>query len=77
MKWVGSYSARDKYQKLDRQYDNSDLESLIRNGRKTIATIVKIEYIEADVYAVKPERHYVATPPMFGITYKFNPPDDI
>ncbi|MBQ8036885.1 MAG: serine/threonine protein kinase, partial [Proteobacteria bacterium] len=50
---------------------NHHLE-LIKNGRKTIATISDIVYIQSRLIRIK----HVEEPPKFRIYYKFNPPDD-
>ena len=57
-------------------------ETLYQSGRKTIATITKIDYIplanasEAVKDNRTAENHRIETPPTFKIWYKFNPPDD-
>ncbi len=51
--------------------------NLIKNGRKTIATITSIEYIELDDKDISQENGlYICNTPSFYIKYKFNPPDD-
>ncbi|MBO4349990.1 MAG: serine/threonine protein kinase [Proteobacteria bacterium] len=58
-------------------------ENLMRFGRKTIATIVSVEYIPAtdeDIrylsHLAKRCNYYVKNDPVFILKYKFNPPDD-
>ena len=58
-----------------------DVRKLFYNGRKTIATIVDIQYIECSQRDVmineKDQIHYVCIPtPCFKVSYSFNPPDD-
>ena len=55
----------------------------MRFGRKTIATIVSVEYIPAtdeDIrylsHLAKRCNYYVKNDPVFILKYKFNPPDD-
>ena len=52
----------------------------LAKGRKTIATIVRIRYINARADAcernVKTNLYAVHQPPAFKVEYKFNPPDD-
>ena len=61
------------------------MQSLLQNGRKTIARIHKIEYIPQDNVKITGMRHrhlekkrvyYLANKPLFKILYSFNPPDD-
>ena len=57
---------------------------LLENGRKTIATIVSVEYqeLEDKYLETNPEikegnvEYCYHRSPLFKITYKFNPPDD-
>ena len=45
---------------------------MIKVGRKTIATISSIEYIQSKNIRI----YHIEEPPKFRIYYKFNPPDD-
>ena len=55
------------------------LKDLIANGRKTIATIVSIEYLPANDQDCASDALFYAiySEPKFRIQYKFNPPDDM
>jgi serine/threonine protein kinase len=61
------------------------LDALLTNGRKTIATIVDVKYIEAepsyleideDLSHIDTVSYCYHAAPTFKIDYKFNPPDD-
>ncbi|MBO4350618.1 MAG: hypothetical protein J6A01_06730, partial [Proteobacteria bacterium] len=58
-------------------------ENLIRFGRKTIATVVSVQYIPIKDRGVRPRKfqmnkckYEVTSVPTFLLKYKFNPPDD-
>ncbi len=66
-----------------KNYKYKSFENLMRFGRKTIATIVSIEYIpsmDTDILLVNHHvgkcNCYVKSDPSFILKYKFNPPDD-
>ena len=68
---------------IDSQFTVNDIMELIQNGRKTIATIVDIEYVPIPNNSVVPHSHKKHIPletkqphPNFRISYRFNPPDD-
>ncbi len=54
--------------------------AVLKKGRKTIATIISIEYQKIDVQRVefhkKTQQYVVHDSPKFKVRYKFNPPDD-
>ncbi len=56
------------------------VESLLRDGRKTIATVVDIKYVPIAPskveYCVKNGQYAVHQAPEWVISYAFNPPDD-
>ena len=56
------------------------IEELFCNGRKTIAIIVDIQYIECSEMDISntqtSERHICLPTPCFKVSYSFNPPDD-
>lgn len=56
------------------------LRSLLTNGRKTIATIVSIQYntVDEERYEEHVDTHHfiVHQSPKFEVQYRFNPPDD-
>ena len=68
----------------------SDINALLTEGRKSIATIVSVDYIKAcPKFTEKNKAHIkenlqkdphamfaIHTPPAFSISYSFNPPDD-
>ena len=63
--------------------DNESIQSILKNGRKNVATIVAIEYVHAkgeylqSYMRNKTRKLYIYTGnPLFKITYTFNPPDD-
>ena len=58
-----------------------DVRELFCNGRKTIATIVNIEYIECNDQDINiteeyPKSYICLPTPCFKVSYAFNPPDD-
>ncbi len=68
-------------------YLDCNLQKLLSTGRKTIATVVKIKYVNAEASHVETQiskTHGKVCPceyschgrPRFVISYKFNPPDD-
>ena len=66
-----------------KKYKYKSFDNLMRFGRKTIATIVSVEYIpasDADIghvsHVAKRCNYYVKKDPVFILKYKFNPPDD-
>jgi serine/threonine protein kinase len=70
--------------KEDRTLVQNYVNELIQNGKKTIATIVSIEYqlMESTYLESNPNEeqnqvgYYYHRSPQFKLTYKFNPPDD-
>jgi serine/threonine protein kinase len=54
------------------------LSNLIENGRKTVATIVDVEYLPLPQKGVIQRHNLVVSQdrPSFRVKYKFNPPDD-
>ena len=71
----------------DRSLVQKYVNELLQNGRKTIATIVSVEYqkieekyLETGILqqegAADQYCYYYHRSPLFKITYKFNPPDD-
>ncbi len=61
------------------RFEVSELLKLVRSGRKTVATITKIEYKEDhnNIIRSKDDSLFINEQPCFVISYKFNPPDDI
>ncbi len=64
---------------------SANLGQILRTGRKTIATITKIEYVRAERMYIKDHnvlsvsknvKYELYSNPMFEVSYKFNPPDD-
>ncbi len=78
------YYSRLLLPKEDRSLVQKYINELIHNGRKSIATILSIEYQKLEdkyleINASKEEGdldYYYHRSPLFKITYKFNPPDD-
>ena len=61
------------------QMMNAQLLDLIKNGRKTIATIVDVKYLPLTDNSAITDNHdlkVVSSRPSFLVRYKFNPPDD-
>ena len=59
----------------------NDFKELFCNGRKTIATIVDIQYIEyhdfdINIRTEQPQLYICLPTPCFKVSYSFNPPDD-
>ncbi len=78
------FSARLSLPKEDKSLVQKYISELIQNGRKSIATIVSVEYqkledkyLETNANKKEGELdYYYHRSPLFKITYKFNPPDD-
>ncbi|MBO4351451.1 MAG: hypothetical protein J6A01_10970 [Proteobacteria bacterium] len=95
-KWLSFLSHRTHKQSLSIKElgcdaDRKIIENLLQNGRKTIATICSIDYVECSNQFVEhhtiedsPDDHSPNTivryayhaGPLFKISYQFNPPDD-
>ena len=64
------------------QFDNSEIYKdeyleLLKNGRRSMATVISVEQEELPLNSFELTDTYVASqPPAFKIRYKFNPPDD-
>ena len=65
---------------IDHDSVRKDFFETLAKGRKTIATIVSIQYINARADAcernIKTNLYAVHQSPAFKVEYKFNPPDD-
>ena len=71
-------------------HSQSDIDALLTQGRKSIATIISVDYVKFDTkfieanlgaYNLRKQHipcaiYAVHTPPTFMIRYSFNPPDD-
>ncbi|MBO4351487.1 MAG: serine/threonine protein kinase [Proteobacteria bacterium] len=75
------YDSKYYYQPLQRnsQFDTSQLLKIVRSGRKTVATITRIEYREDhdNIIINQNDSLFINEQPRFVISYKFNPPDDV
>ena len=61
------------------KHDTEELLKIMRSGRKTFATITEIEYctVHDNIIISKDNSMFVNEQPVFIVSYKFNPPDDL
>ncbi len=81
---IGYDNSADDYHSIREKSENGmsvnrgELSELIAKGRKTVATIVDVEYLPVPHNGVSHQHDLVVSQhsPSFRVKYKFNPPDD-